>query len=343
MNSQWKTFLETQSAHFDESGEVQFNQDNAFPECALFDLTHLTLVTVSGDDAKNFLQGQFTNDIRNVTHNHSQLSSLCTPKGRMLSNFRVLMRDEDYLLQIPLDTHQTVMKRLPMFVLMSKVTITDSSDELVRIGLAGACADSLLSRQFPSLPKATGEVARHDGYTLLRLPGATPRFEVIGETDDIISLWQQLAKEATPSGAEHWSLLDIQAGIPAIYKETVEAFVPQMTNMHLIDGVSFTKGCYTGQEVVARMKYLGKLKRRMYLAHTDSGKRPIPGDELFSTDSTSGQGAGKVVDARPSPDGGYELLAVMEISGYESDSMHLESDSGPKLKLKPLPYTFNEE
>jgi hypothetical protein len=115
-----------------------------------------------------------------------------------------------------------------------------------------------------------------------------------------------------------------------------------MTNMQQIDGVSFTKGCYTGQEVVARMKYLGKLKRRMYLASVDTDTRPVPGDELFAPGSASGQGAGKVVDARPAPGGGFDLLAVTEIKNFEADNLHLQGDTGPKLKLGALPYDFDE-
>jgi folate-binding Fe-S cluster repair protein YgfZ len=116
-----------------------------------------------------------------------------------------------------------------------------------------------------------------------------------------------------------------------------------MTNMQLIDGVSFIKGCYTGQEVVARMRYLGKLKRRMYLASADTKSCPKPGDELFSDASSSGQWTGKVVDAQPSPNGGCELLSVLEITAFEQDNVHLESPSGPKLQFESLPYAFEQE
>jgi len=128
-----------------------------------------------------------------------------------------------------------------------------------------------------------------------------------------------------------------------IYTETIEAFIPQMANLQLIDGVSFTKGCYTGQEVVARMKYLGKLKRRMYLAHVDTEQRPLPGDELFSGGSESGQGPGRIVDARPSPEGGFDLLAVMEITRFDENDLHLLDANGPKLRFQDLPYSFEHE
>ena len=142
-------------------------------------------------------------------------------------------------------------------------------------------------------------------------------------------------------GRDFWALADIRAGIPSVLEETVEAFVPQMANLQLVGGVSFTKGCYTGQEVVARMQYLGKLKRRMYLAHVVSANAPKPGDELFARGSTSGQGAGKVVDAQPAGDG-YDLLAVIEINSLEQQSVHL-GEAGPALELLDLPYEFATE
>lgn len=342
MNSQWKHFLETQSAHISPDGAVSFISDNPFPPCALFDLSHLGLIRVAGEDAQSFLQGQFTNDTREVTERHSQLSAYCSPKGRMLANFRIFQHQGDYLLQMPRDTFDTVLKRLPMFVLMSKVKVSDASDEVVSIGLAGQCAESLLKQQFTAVPAKSGEVAPQGDMTLIRLPGEPARFQIIGTPKAVSALWSELAKEALPSNRDYWSLLDIRAGIPTIYRETADAFVPQMTNMEQIDGVSFTKGCYTGQEVVARMKYLGKLKRRMYLASVDTDSQPQPGDELFAPGSESGQGAGKVVDARPSPDGGFELLAVTEIKNFEQDNLHLRDDNGPKLKLGTLPYGFDE-
>lgn len=342
MNSQWKSFLESQSAQISADGEVSFVCDDPFPPCALFDLSHLGLIRVSGEDARDFLQGQFTNDIREVTPQHSQLSAYCSPKGRMLANFRIFLHQDDYILQMPRDTHAVVLKRLPMFVLIAKAKVTDASDELVSIGLAGDCAEALLRKQVENVPAQPGEVTRQGELTLIRVPGEPARFQVCGTAEGISTLWQELAKEAQPANRDYWSLLDIRAGIPTVRQQTVEAFVPQMTNMQQIDGVSFTKGCYTGQEVVARMKYLGKLKRRMYLASVDSDTRPQPGDELFAPGSASGQGAGKVVNASPSPKGGFELLVVAEIKSFEENNLHLQGDSGPKLTPSTLPYGFEE-
>ncbi|WP_428607807.1 YgfZ/GcvT domain-containing protein [Sedimenticola sp.] len=342
MNSQWKSFLESQSAQVSSDNEVRFISEAPFPPCALFDLSHLGLIRVSGEDAQSFLQGQFTNDTREVTDRWSQLSAYCSPKGRMLANFRIFQHQGDYFLQMPKETHAAVLKRLPMFVLMSKATVTDASEEIVAIGLAGDCAEALLQKHFSSLPGKPGAVVQHDAITLIRLPGVPARYQLIGAVETVSTLWSELSTTAQPANRDYWSLLDIRAGIPTIYQATSDAFVPQMTNMQQVDGVSFTKGCYTGQEVVARMKYLGKLKRRMYLASVDTDTQPMPGDELFAPGSESGQGAGRVVEASPSPKGGYELLIVTEIKNFEADNLHLQGDNGPKLKPGSLPYGFDE-
>jgi folate-binding protein YgfZ len=227
-----------------------------------------------------------------------------------------------------------------MFVLRSKVTLSDASDELMRMGLTGECAEPLLGANFDALPTVANGVAQRAGLTLIRLPGASPRFELLGPAETLIEIWQSAEPQATRMSDDFWALQDIRAGVPTIYPATSEAFIPQMINMQLVDGVSFTKGCYVGQEVVARMQYLGNLKRRMFLAHVTSDTPPHPGDELFSRSSTSGQGTGKVVDARPA-DSGYDLLAVIETSSAETDEVCL-GENGPCLQLQDLPYPFPE-
>lgn len=332
MNSRWKEYLESRSMHFEQA-----------PACALFDLSFLGIIRVTGDDAESFLQGQLTNDVRDVNENHYQMNALCTPKGRMRYSFRLFRMGDDYYIQLPQESSQSLIKRLQMFVLMSKVILSDLSSELVQIGLAGDCAESMINEHFTQLPSSAGGAVCEKSIAVLNLPGDRPRFALVGQLDDLTSLWENfLQRNASPADPEFWSLLDIRAGIPTITSSTAEAFVPQMTNMQLIDGLSFTKGCYTGQEIVARMKYLGKLKRRMYLAHVQSDHSPKPGEELFSSGSESGQGAGKVVNVAASPAGGYEMLTVVEIDSFEQHDLHLTNSNGPKLQFRPLPYQFDD-
>ncbi|MCP3866637.1 MAG: folate-binding protein YgfZ [Gammaproteobacteria bacterium] len=339
MNSQWEKYLESTY-----SGQPIQGVSNEWrpPSCALMDLSHLGLIQVTGEDADTFLQGQVTNDIRELGDENFQINSYCSPKGRMLAIFHAFRHAGALTLQMSTETQSGILERLRKFILMAKVRIDDASDLIVKVGLAGTGAESLLQQHFTALPDQPGKLQHENGVTVMRLPADRPRFELLGSTEKMIDLWGAFLPAATVCHPDYWSLLDIRAGTPNLYNDTAELFVPQMTNLQLIDGVSFTKGCYTGQEVVARMKYLGKLKRRMYLTRIQAGIDfcPKPGDELYSSTSASGQGAGKIVDARPSPDGGCELLAVLEIAAFEQDDVHIGSTSGPKLQLMSLPYEF---
>ena len=305
-----------------------------FPDCAITELSHFGLIRATGSDVRTFLQGQLTNDINQVTPVLAQLSSYCSPKGRILGSFWVMQRGDDLYLQLPADRLPGILKRLRMFVLRAQVTLEDASGELARFGITGSCAADLL----PFAPGADKATATRDDITVIRLPGERPRFEIIGPVSALAPLWSKLSETATQTGPDFWSLMDIRAGVPNVFEDTVEAFVPQMANLQLIGGVSFTKGCYTGQEVVARMQYLGKLKRRMYLAHIADTQRPAPGAEVFSPSSESGQGAGRIVDAAPSPDGGFDALAVLQISSAEAGDVRLHDAAGPVLELRPMPY-----
>jgi folate-binding protein YgfZ len=337
MNDQWKRFIEAHSGVVDAGDHTRFPAVPREAGCALMDLSHLGLIRVAGEDAESFLQGQITNDVREVSSSHTQLAGHCSAKGRMLASFRVLRLDDVFYLQLPRVVLPAALKRLRMFVLRAKVTVEDASDSLVCIGLAGACAPGLLAEHIPNIPASDHGMTQANGVAVVRIPGPTPRFEILGPVTAIEPLWGGLATQATPVDGAYWALLDIRAGIPTVYPETADAFVPQMTNLQLIDGVSFTKGCYAGQEVVARMQYLGKLKRRMYHAEVTSVTAPRPGDELQAPGSTSEQASGRVVDACPSGDGRYELLAVVEVEAAEAGEVRLGTD-GPRLTLKAPPY-----
>lgn len=348
MNSEWRSFLEQQGAQFDETGVTDFGDATAELKAAaegtsISDLSHLGLIRASGEDCQSFLQGQLTNDVRTVDESTHQLSGYCSPKGRLLSLFQLFMRNGDYYLQLPRPLLEATLKRLRMYVLRSKVTLDDVSDELVRFTLSGPDAEKLLTAQQGNIPGGGFEATTQGGITVLRLTGPTDRFMLCGEAAAMQSLWQSLRDAgATTVGHAAGRWLTIQAGQPEVVSETIEAFVPQMLNLQLINGVNFKKGCYTGQEVVARMQYLGKLKRRMYLAHVDTSQPPVPGDELFSPESGSGQGAGKVVTVAPAPQGGYDMLVVVEISGLEGNGFYLDEAGQQPLTIQQPPYDFEQ-
>ena len=346
MNTDWQIFLQTNRAHISEGKVEHFTKQAEEPRFALenniiADLSHFGLIRVSGEDAEQFLQGQLTHDVRQVNTLHSQLSAYCSPKGRMLASMRIFKRDDAYCLELPTELLQTTLERLQKYIIIAKVSLSDASDEMVRIGLAGPDSVKLIEDQLGVVPNDIDDSVQKNGLTVIRIPGPQPRFELHGLVDEIQPLWQAFSASAQAIGAGPWALLDIHAGIPTSYPATQDAFVPQMVNLQAINGVSFSKGCYTGQEVVARMQYLGKTKRRMYLAHVDSGTCPNPGDELYSSYGESGQGTGKVVMAQPSAAGGYDLLAVIQIAAIKAnESVQLLEADGQKLSIRELPYSL---
>lgn len=345
MKSEWKEFLLNKGAELSDDDSVQSygNEERELRMVAtgdvIADLSHVGLIAAYGEDAATFLQGQFTADVRQVDEQHSQLSAYCSPKGRMLVSFRLFMRDGAYYLALPRPQLEATLKRLRMFVLRAKVTLEDASDSLLRIGFSGPKAQDQLSDYLGTAPSEVDAVVQAQGLTVIRIPGPHPRFEVHGELEAMKKLWTVLDVRGAPVGRGPWELLDIRAAVPVIHESTSDAFVPQMTNLQLLGGVNFKKGCYTGQEVVARMQYLGKLKRRMYRARVDAAHCPQPGDALYAPDS-KGQSAGKVVTAQRSPDGGFELLAVVEIASLDAGPVHLGNDTGPVLEFLDLPYEF---
>jgi len=348
MINEWKAFLQTAGAEFNGSGVTSFGNSRRELSVAITgnvfaDLSHYGLIAVHGKDAETFLQGQLTNDVRIVDAGHSQLTGLCNPKGRLLASFRLFRHGDSYYLCLPGDMVEGVLNRLRMFVLRSEVTLEESSDTFVHLGISGIDAAATLADFAGELPAAVGEVCAGDNQIVIQVPGIHPSYELFTTVEPASSLWDQLNVHSAPVGEEAWRLLDIQAGIPVIYPQTREAFVPQMINLQLVDGVSFKKGCYTGQEIVARMEYLGKLKRRMYRARVSADTPPRPGDEVFSGDD-SRQNCGQLVSAAGHPDGDYAVLAVLQIASAEGEAgLHLGTADGPPLSLEALPYAFAEE
>lgn len=342
MNQQWHSFLAGQGAAIDNGqvahyGEPLQELKAASEGSILVDLSHLGLLELSGDDAAVFLQGQVTNDVQQLSGNNSQLAGYCTAKGRMLAIFLLWRREDKIYAQLDGKLTAPIQKRLSMYVLRSKVRIVDQSDSMARLGVSGTHAERTLQVLFGTLPQQAHDVVVHGETTLLRLPGAMPRFEIVATPETAASLWEQLASSCTPAGKSCWDWLDIHAGIPQVLPATQEAFVPQMLNLDLLGGISFKKGCYTGQEIVARTHYLGKVKRRTYLAHIDVSDTPQVGAPVFGAESA--EAVGMIVSAAPAPSGGFDVLAEMREENAEAGKTSLASKDGPALALQALPYS----
>jgi len=349
MNNNWKNHLIALGAklsqdHCPHFGDVDAEKRAALQGHVLCDLSHYGLIRASGAEAEGFLQNQFCNDVHKVSPPLSQLNGYCNPKGRLLALFRLFRRgDGSYLLRLPREILEPTLKRLHMFVLMSKVTLEDDSDTQVSIGYSGPDAARNLTDILGSAPAAIDACLHTGTLTIIRVRGPHPRFEIHGGEPAVRELWDTLSAQAQPAGSAAWTLLDIHAGLPEVLAATQEAFVPQMLNLQALNALSFHKGCYPGQEIVARMRYLGKLKRRMYRAHADTDACPQPGDNLFAEGSESGQGVGKVVLVETTPTGGVDLLAVIEITSAEQSGLRLHDANGPQLTLQDLPYSIEEE
>ncbi len=299
------------------------------------------IIKIEGDDAQGFLHNQFTNDLKQgVNENHSQLSAYCNPKGRMLALFRIFQQDGAYFMVMPKAVIEATIKRLRMFVLMSKVTLTDVSEEMACIGFSGAESTARLQATFGDVPTEVDAVVSKDGVSAILIPGIHPRYEIVGPTAAIQVLQEKLAEGCALGDDNTWTLLDIKTGMPTVQIENVEAFVPQMINLQAVNGLSFKKGCYPGQEVVARMQYLGKLKRRMYLLETDSNTTVTTGDTIFTQNESGEEHKAGVVVSAQANGAGTSMLAVVEIASTEGGTLHLESANGPALTIAELPYTI---
>lgn len=347
MNNEWEKFLLSLNAKIENNCVKNFalsldEEQAAYSNMVLADLSHYALIEASGDDVIEFLQGQLTNDIKLVTEKLGQLSAYCNPKGRILASFRIFKRLNHFYLSLHSDICEATLKRLRMFVMRSKVELLDKSDELSRMGIAGLNATDKLSVLFKNLPVNTDESSTENEITVIKLAGALSRYEAHGPVNKIKELWETLHKDAVAIGENSWNLLTIRAGIPEIVSETVEAFVPQMVNLQAINSLSFTKGCYPGQEVVARMHYLGKLKRRLFIASVDCETLPLAGQAVVSSNENE-QKAGQIVSASWSIDKKIEFLAVLQIEKAEIDELHIESCSGPTIHFIDLPYSLEKE
>jgi hypothetical protein len=338
--SSWHDNLKSLGAVIENERVLHFGDAAAELQAAasgniIADLSHLGLLQIDGDDALEFLQGQLTNDVKLLDGNTSQYAGYCTAKGRLLAIFLAFAHFDHLHLQLDGALTTSIMKRLKMFVLRSKVSITDVSDSIIRFGVAGNDAPAVLATVFARVPDQTHQLVTLDNGVLIRLPGATPRYQIYSDAKNMPDIWNKLAKTCKAVGSACWDWLEIQGGIPDITSATQEQFVPQMVNLDLLGGISFKKGCYTGQEIVARTHYLGTVKRRTHLAHIATHGIPQAGDDLFGATADA---VGKIVRSAPAPQGGFDVLAELRLESVEAGNIHLNAPDGAVLQLQELPY-----
>lgn len=281
------------------------------PATLVCPLDHLGLIRVSGPDSQDFLQGQFSNDITQVSPAQTQLSSYSNPKGRVLAVLRIFEYGDALYLQLPRALIADTLARLRMYVLRAKVQLADASDDLPGLGVSGDTAPDWLQSAGLPAPATINSATAFEHGSVFRVPGIEPRF-VIHATqttlDTALATPHQLGDSTT------WRLQEIRAGQPTVYPETRELFIAQMLNLDTLDAINFKKGCYTGQEIIARLHYRGKTKQRLHQVQLTTSTPPAPGTPLFVTPPTSGspQSIGNLVDALPDGDGCLGLAVLQE-------------------------------
>jgi len=340
-NNDWQEYQFIQGAVFNNEtissfGNIQNELICTQNQNIICDLSHLGLLEISGDDAVTFLQGQVTNDVKLLNASNAHYTGYCSPKGRLLALFFAFSHHQKLHLQFNQKLLEPISKRLKMYVMRSKVSINNVSDTVVKIGLNGNDVPALLVTFFSHIPTQAYESFSEENATLIRLAGNSPRFEIICETERAKQIWQSLKAKCKPVGRACWEWLEIQAGIPDIYVQTQEEFVPQMVNLDLLNAINFKKGCYTGQEIVARTHYLGKVKRRTHLAHIATSTPPQAGDDVMNLNK---EAVGKIVRSAIAPTNGYSVLAEIRLESVETGDLFVNDT---KLEIQALPYALNE-
>jgi folate-binding protein YgfZ len=343
MNADWQATLSALGAHINDDKVCDFGDPEgelaaARDATVVAPLAHLNLIGCAGDDAKTFLHNQLTSDVNHLGAANAQYAAWCSPKGRMLASFVLFRRDADYLALLSADLREFIQKRLQVYVLRSKVKISDRSADYEIIGLSGPLAASALQNaglEAPATAMVTTATTGLSNASVIRLDDK--RYIVVVANGSAARIWRQLSTIATPAGTTVWQWLDVAGGIPWITEATREAFVPQMANFDRIGGVSFHKGCYPGQEVIARTRYLGKIKRHLYRVRADS---PITaGMPIFSAQVTTqipDQPCGQIANAAAAPDGGYNALAVILEDATDKGGLHVTSADGNTIGLTDL-------
>ncbi|KNH08260.1 Folate-dependent protein for Fe/S cluster synthesis/repair in oxidative stress [Candidatus Burkholderia brachyanthoides] len=304
---------------------------------AYMPLTQFGVVDIKGEDAVSFLHSQITNDVQHLDAATARLAGYCSPKGRLLGSFLMWRTSRAIRLLIARDVQAAVQKRLSMFVLRAKAKLSDATPDVAAVGFAGDVRKTL-SGIFDALPDGVHVKVEGPHGALIRVPDAAkrPRFLWVGPKADTEAHLAALGETLTRAREAMWDWLDIHAGEPRITHATVEQFVPQMVNFDVLGAVNFKKGCYPGQEIVARSQYRGTIKRRTALAH---GEAATPGAELFHADDPD-QPCGMVINAAPAQNGGVDCLVEIKLAALDNGSVHVDSADGPALTFLPLPYAF---
>jgi folate-binding protein YgfZ len=254
------------------------------------------ILKISGDDAATFLQGQLTCDIRELNDQRHGLGAYCNLQGRVLATFRIFQADNHYYLIMPADLVDTTLETLKKYIFRSKVSLENKTADFACFGLAGDESQVFLQTYFKEIPRTTNQAVHINNVSLLNVDSVQPRFYLIAEKKIAKEIMETLPAQKILMTEEDWRRLEILAGIPTIYPETSGKFTPHMLNYPALNGVSLTKGCYLGQEIIARTEYLGKAKRQLQQIKIMTEEMPTRGEKIVNAQQ---QELGVLIDACP--------------------------------------------
>ncbi len=297
------------------------------------------LVNIAGSDSSRFLQGQLTCNVEKLTDATSRIGACCNPKGRMIASFRLFFSADEYWLSLPANQGQTLYEHLKKYCAFFKSEMSLLTSKYTCLGIAGSESEAVLSSLGLKLPEAVNNLTHNELGFVIRLSDATPRFELWIHTDELEKVWEQFSSLLTVTTPSYWELLNIQAGYAEVTSDTHELYIPQHFNLQSTGGVSFKKGCYTGQEIVARMQNLGKLKSRLFRLQTEDSPLTT-GDKLYDQ---AGKHIGEVVTITSGfQQNGLELLAVIREEAAINDNVY-SNPGGQQLTVLQLPYEIDQK
>ena len=302
-------------------------------------LSHYGFLQIAGPDTAKFLQGQTTCDIGTVNHALSRAGAYTTPKGRMISSFQLAQTQADtYLLRMHADIVESTKAVFSKYIVFSKAEQQNASPDYIAIGLCGERAKATIHQVFTRCPDQAHQVINHQGNLAIQIDTAGRLYECWIKTAELATLWPLLNKGLELQGSRQWQLQLIQLGLGEVSANTVDSFIPQMLNYQITGAVSFTKGCYTGQEVIARLQYKGKLKRSMYRIKV-AVEALAAGTDLYGDDK---QSIGNIVNSVSLDNHHSEALAVIASKAVDQESVVVGSDRAT-IQLLPLPYALNND
>tara|TARA_R110000782_G_scaffold186176_9_gene276415 strand:- start:2794 stop:3807 length:1014 start_codon:yes stop_codon:yes gene_type:complete len=331
MQETWQAFLEQKGATILNNDVIDFNDSgiNVSETPLITPLSGFSMLAVVGNDRHEFLHGQFINDLNLIEEPAAQISAWCNPKGQVISNFLVINTGIAYLLIFRTDLKEFVQKRLAMFVMRSDVTINDISDSSPLLGLANVLPNcSNLASLNGNLPSNPGEVNAVDGLIIICHPDGSNRHLITGNIEALIKNISHFKDNVSMAGIHIWNLLDILAGLPWVTSLTQEQYLPQMLNLDALKGLSYQKGCYPGQEVIARLHYRGEVKKRLSLIQS---AQPLSIDKHLISEQSNSK-VGTIINAATHPDGLSYALAVIDLDKL-NDKLLIENKAISIIEL----------